>query len=285
MTDMTAGTRNFERFASRICEASEADLRAAIYADGPAPLRDTTLGLAADGPYRAFYAPFDWINTQADVVIVGLTPGRQQALDAVLVLRQALLQGQTLEQAAALAKYSASFKGGMRKLGAQLMDHFQIHQLLGLVTTADLFGSAQGRVHATSALRYPVLRHHGNYSGHAGMLDVPFMREMVETCLAPELAVLKNAWVIPFGTYAHRAVQHLANRGLVDEGRILGGILHPGGQQWNRYKVQLGMTTGAAIANVKGGLEVERRSRELHLTVQALLQQPPVAVRRPGAAA
>lgn len=96
---------------------------------------------------------------------------------------------------------------------------------------------------------------------------------MIEETLADELAVLPKAWLVPFGPNALRALEHLAAAGRVDETRILGGILHPSGQQWNRYNVQLGLVSGDAAHAVPGGADVLRRSAALHAKVTALLQQ------------
>lgn len=271
----SAALANLDRFASAIQSASEMELENAVNASALSYLRDDMLALGSEGPYRAFYAPFDWVNEKADIVIVGITPGRQQALDALRVLRQSLRSGHKLEEAARLAKNSASFKGGMRQLGARLMDHFEFHRLLGLPSTIELFGSAQGRVHYTSALRYPVLKNFANYSGDRNMLRRPMMRQMIENYLAAELASLPDAWIIPFGPNAQLAVDFLAGQGVVKESRILGGILHPGGQQWNRYNVQLDLTSGQAIARVAGGHEVFRRSQMLRAKVQSHLSGSP----------
>lgn len=64
--------------------------------------------------------------------------------------------------------------------------------------------------------------------------------------LAVQLAMLPKAWVVPFGPNALRALEHFAAIERLEGVCILGGLLHPGGQQWNRYNVQLGLVSGAA---------------------------------------
>lgn len=99
-------------------------IRRHIAADGPSPWRDDELGLVREGDYNAFFAPFDWINEQADIIIVGVTSGKQQALEVLLTFRAALAGGSSLDELAGQAKGAESFKGGIRSLGARLMDHF-----------------------------------------------------------------------------------------------------------------------------------------------------------------
>ncbi|KQT50581.1 hypothetical protein ASG52_07165 [Methylobacterium sp. Leaf456] len=259
-----------ERIMPILMSRSADEIARGIDAPGHSPLRDEVLALGREGRFSAFYAPFDWINEDADVVIVGATPGKRQAKDALLALRSTAMRGASVEEAAAVAKSTASF-AGMRDLGARLMDHLDLHQVFGLRTTADLFGCAAGRVHSTSVLRYPILDNGVNFSGDERIMARPLMRRMVEENLVPELARLPNAWIVPFGVNALLVLEDLAARGLVDGDRLLGGVLHPSGRQWNRYKVQLGITTGAAVQEVPGGAEVLRRSNLLRDKVRGIV--------------
>jgi hypothetical protein len=259
-----------DQFTSAILSSSEDIIETSIKADERTAFRDEILSLGREGAFSAFYAPFDWTNEDADIVIVGVTPGKQQALEALLTYRRALLAKHTQLEAARLAKGAASFKGGMRILGARLMDHFGLHKIFGLNTTYELFERASQRAHYTSALRYPVLKDYSNYSGDKSILKRRLMANMIYTCLAEELRRFPNAWVVPFGPTAHLALVALAARGIVDDDRILGGILHPGGQQWNRYNVQLDLVDEATAAGVPGGIEVRRRSAELRAKIKHL---------------
>jgi hypothetical protein len=236
-------------------------------------LRRNVLHLATSGRFEAFYAPFDWVNDKAEVVIVGVVPGLQQAAESLLALRSALASGKSPEDAARAVKDAASFKGAMRTLGARLMDHFELHRLFGLPTTRDLFGAAAGRAHYTSAIRYPVTKDGRNYSGDVHLMERPMLRSIVDAHLPRELGSLPAAWIVPFGPTAHRVIDAMAARGAVNPDRVLGGILHPGGQQWNRYNVQLGLVGEAAANEVPGGPDVLRRSAELRAKVAGLLQR------------
>lgn len=273
MSLLQASRALLERMRPVIERATEDEIRLAVTSEGPSVLRDEALGLIREGDYNAFFAPFDWINNEADIVIVGVTPGKQQALEALLSFRTALTAGGSLDEAARRAKTAASFKGGMRALGARLMDHFAMHRLFGLASTLDLFGDAAHRAHYTSVLPYPVLKKSGNYSGDSRIAARPFMRRMIEGSLADELAILAKAWLVPFGPNALRALEHLAAAGRIDETRVLGGLLHPGGQQWNRYNIQLDLVSGDAALAVPGGAEVLRRSATLRSKINALLRE------------
>ena len=55
------------------------------------------------------YAPFDHVNHDARVVIVGMTPGRFQAVNALVAARDALRNGATDERCSPDRKSSRKF--------------------------------------------------------------------------------------------------------------------------------------------------------------------------------
>ena len=60
--------------------------------------------LLSEGNLETFYAPFDYINTQARVTICGITPGYQQALIALNEARRQLQAGASLDEAKRIAR-------------------------------------------------------------------------------------------------------------------------------------------------------------------------------------
>ncbi|MGB3626838.1 MAG: hypothetical protein WA989_13470 [Henriciella sp.] len=103
------------------------------------------------------YAAFDHVTRTAKIVIVGITPGRQQMANALQECRRQLRSGAAADVALAAAKVHASFSGPMRANLVAMLDDIGVAQLLGLESTAALWGSASDLAHFTSALRYPVL--------------------------------------------------------------------------------------------------------------------------------
>ena len=244
---------------------------------------DQHFGRGRHGELGAFYSPFDWINTDADIVIVGITPGMRQAETALLQLRQKLLGSRLDDQAMASAlsdaKKAASFEGPMRSIAAQLMDHFGFNKLFNLETTAELFGTAANRAHYTSVYRYPVLKEKGhqwrNYSGGEDPKSRanPLLVRFVEEYLIPELDCFKRAWIVPFGPTPAAVLHDLGKRGIVDKARILSGLNHPSGEQWNRHNCQLDRVDHADCAKNVGCAKVQDRSRALRSRITELLGQ------------
>lgn len=272
MSITAAEKAKIEAVASFLIATPEHQIDTEIHRGGHSILRDDRLGLGYDGRLSSFYAPFEWVNDDADVVLVGITPGADQAVEALKVMRSALKRGDTPEIAAEKAKQAASFKGTMRTLGARLMDHLELNKVLGLSSTLELFGAKSHRAHYTSLMRNPVLKDSGNYSGDARLLTRPFTRELALSTLPSEIERLKEPWIIPFGVYAAAGVEEMVRLGLIDGTKVLAGILHPGGQQWNRYNIQLDVVSREEALKVPGGeavLEVTAALREKVKTILA----------------
>lgn len=186
------------------------------------------------------YAPFDYINFDARVVIVGITPGRRQMSNALSECRQQLRSGASQAEALAVAKVHASFSGPMRANLVAMLDHIGVAGLLGLDSTADLWGSAAGMVHFTSALRYPVFIDGKNYSGTPSMLRVPLLQDHLGTWLAEEMRQLPNALFVPLGPKVSEALAYLAPKVGIRENQVLTGLPHPSGASAERVAYFLG---------------------------------------------
>lgn len=195
-------------------------------------VRTTAFCIYEDRRIVAFYAPFDYLNQDARVALVGVTPGPTQMLESYEVVRDALQAGRSQEDALQTVKARASFKGMRRDL-ARWLDELGLAPVLGLRSCSELFGeSRRALLHTTSAVRYPVFVRRGdgslrNYSGTSPQFMAhPWLRGMVETTLANELSALASAIVVPLGA-ANSAVAHLCRLGAVDPARCLLGLPHP----------------------------------------------------------
>lgn len=186
-----------------------------------------------DRRLAAFYAPFDYLNHDARVALVGVTPGPTQMRASYEVARDALRAGHSDESALQTVKARASFKGMRRNL-ARWLDELGLAAALELESCSGLFeDSHRALLHTTSAVRYPVFvrsRRDGslrNYSGTSPQFGThPWLRAMVEITLAGELSALPAAIVVPLGA-ANSAVAHLCGLGAVDPAQCLLGLPHP----------------------------------------------------------
>lgn len=197
--------------------------------------------LSSEGKLQTFYAPFDHINTDARIVLCGITPGLQQASRALDEACRQLRQGASVEQAREAAKATASFAGPMRNKLVNMLDHVGVQTLLGIDSCARLFDTHRHLVHYTSALRYPVFIDGQNYSGGPAILSRSSLRHQVETHLVEEIRALGTKCLyVPLGPKVTDVFLHLQAKGLLNAEQLLDGLPHPSGANGERISYFLG---------------------------------------------
>jgi len=191
--------------------------------------------ICTEGKYQTFYAPFDYINVDAKVVIVGITPGLQQASNALIKAREVLLETGSIEEAKKQAKVYGSFSGPMRKNLTEMLDNIGLSELVGIRSTEDLFEEESHLVNFTSAIRYPVFENGKNFN------DKPIkLKEQLLAWFAEECEVLNDAIYIPLGPKVSEALEYVVQLGKLSPEQVLTGLPHPSGSNIERIKYFLG---------------------------------------------
>jgi hypothetical protein len=154
-----------------------------------------------------FYAPVDGpVNRNAQVFIVGLTPGLAQmaiAARTYLTYRERYANRPGLLRRAIRAH--AAFAGSMRTNLCTMLDAIGLPPFLGIASSSALFEKHLDMIDTTSTLLYPVFKGPAltNFSGVADLARVPLFRTMIERLLVPRLRAASDAVIIPL---ARRAV-------------------------------------------------------------------------------
>lgn len=208
----------------------------------------SALTLHAEGDLTVAWAPFDHVPPTARLAVVGITPGHQQAENALRAFRAALSAGLPPAEASRRAKLVGAFSGAMRSNLVAMLDHIGAHRVLGVTSCAEVFDPHRELVHLTSALRHPVFVGGKNYNGTPDMLRTPALRRMVETHLAAEARALPRALWLPLGPKPAAALRHLTARGILDPARILDGLPHPSGANGERVAYFLGRKPRGALS-------------------------------------
>lgn len=226
-------THLFERFAPVIRSLSREELEGI-------PSLSLKLRLAQDGPIEVYYVPFEYINANARVVIVGITPGRTQLINAVGELRKQLDRGASTVDALIAAKQVGAFSGSMRPNLIKMLDSVGINRWLGLPSCETLFDSDNGLVQTTSVLRNAVFVDGANYGGAPSMIRHPLLRRQVLEQFGEEARALSGAVFVPLGGKVTEALHFVADQGLLNRNRILDGLPHPSGENSERINYFLG---------------------------------------------
>ena len=191
--------------------------------------------LGTDGILSVVYAPFDYVNADARLALVGVTPGWTQMHASFVEARSGIDQGRDTEQILRRVKRVAAFSGSLRTNLVRMLDGIGIADALG-VDSSDLLltEECESLLHSTSAIRYPTFKAGKNYAGSGpsiakAPLLVPYLN-----LLAGELRAAKEAIVIPLGRAVETALRYLTNHDSIAERRCLFGFPHPSGANAHR---------------------------------------------------
>jgi len=182
-----------------------------------------------------YYAPTGYIDRQAEIALVGITPGWHQMEIAFRTAREKILKGLGRVAVCRHAKNAAAFSGSMRKNLLEMLDGIDIPSAIGIGFADDFFGQARRRVHSTSVLRYPVLVGGKNYTGHRPrILSHPLLKRHVDEDFCAEMQMIPNAFIIPLGKAVSEALEHLVTQGAISGDRCCFGFPHPSGANTHR---------------------------------------------------
>lgn len=209
------------------------------------------------------YAPLEYVNPRAKVVIVGITPGLTQLVNAVVELRRQLDAGMDREGCLRSAKTTGAFSGAMRPNLIDLLDAVGLQSALRISTCASLFGDAADLVQTTSVLRNPVFLRGGNYNGTPSMMTTPFLRAQLLDHFGQDVKNWGDAVFVPLGHRTAEALEFLAGEGLIARSRILDGLPHPSGANSERIAYFLGRKSRAALSTRTDPEKLDRNRERL----------------------
>lgn len=257
-------TTLFERYAPTIQSLTKFEL------DGGESLNEK-LRLASDHGVEVCYAPFEYINTQARIVIVGITPGRTQMLNAIREARKQLDNGATNEQSLLEAKKTAAFSGAMRPNLIALLDSVGLNSWLGLDSCEALFGASSNLVQTASVLRNPVFVNGENYNGTPNMTKHPVLKKMLVDYFGEDVKALPDAVFVPLGDKVADALQYLAAQGLLSKDRILEGLPHPSGANAERISYFLGKKAKHELSSKTNPAKIDLARASINARVLSLV--------------
>ena len=207
----------------------------AIMAVADADPKAPALRLWSEGRLAIYYAPFDWVNTQAEIMLVGICPGAHQASEALREARRCLRSECSFEETLRRADAVGSFSGPMRSNLVTMLDGIGVDEALGIDTTASLFDLHHELAAHVSAIDYPVFVDGENYRGASPRLTKhPTLAALVTACLGARVAMASEALVVPLGKAAGEAIEYLAARDLLARERCVLGFPHPSGANGHR---------------------------------------------------
>jgi hypothetical protein len=254
-----------QKFDDSILSLSDLDLSA-----GEMP---NSLLIGQEDSLSVYYAPLDWVNTHARVVVVGITPGKTQAINALQAYREARQSGEPMDEALRIGKQTGAFSGSLRGNLVSLLDHIRLNQWLGIDSCDTLFGthgSHNGLLHSTSVLQFPVFKNGDNYNGTPSIKSSALLRNQLQHS-ARILRQVPDALIIPLGPKVIDGLELLVRDGVIQDDRILKGLPHPSGANAERIKYFLGLKERSALSSKVNPDTLDRAKVEIKAKMDLLL--------------
>lgn len=185
-----------------------------------------------DADLTLYYAPHnEYINEQAKILIVGITPGWSQTLYAFQTAKNGIEQNLTDEEICFQCKMNSRFAGTMRKNLISMLDELNLQTCLNLPGCEALFLPENRLLHTTSLIKYPCFYKGKNYSGHTPAIsNTEILKRYIQTEFSEELHCLDNVrLIIPLGSAVERVFRELYREPFLRKHKILWGFPHPSG--------------------------------------------------------
>jgi len=184
-----------------------------------------------------YYTPFDYLNEEASVVLVGITPGLHQMKKAYQAVVESWSIGLEDEEILLEVKKKASFEGTMRRNLVTMLDDLGLAEHLGLTSTLELFGSASHLVYTTSILPHAVFFRQQNYNGsRPPILKTERLFHYVNQYFLQDILRIRDPLIIPLGVNVNRVIEYLINQNLLNIKNVIAGFPHPSGGNGHRQK-------------------------------------------------
>ena len=195
--------------------------------------------LGQEANLKMFYAPHnEFINKQAKIVIVGITPGWQQMKMAFMQFTKSLATHSSLDNCLYDAKVAARFSGTMRSNLIEMLDQCHLPSTLNVASSAHLFERNNLSLHTTSIIKYPVFIKEKNYTGHQPhAMDSPLLRHYIYRVFPEEMSNIRQpALVIPLGKAVEKLIFKLIEEQKLPNHHYVFGFPHPSGANGHRIK-------------------------------------------------
>ena len=254
----------FSRFAPIIKNLSQSELA------GSSTLFKK-LELVSTDKIQVCYAPFEYINSNAKIVIVGITPGRQQMLNAIREAKIQIDMGMNDFQVLKSSKSVGAFSGEIRNNLVGLLDYIGINTWLDIPSCSELFGDSASLVQTTSVLRNPVFLQGKDYNGTPKMTVNPVLRDQLLTHFVEDARTLPDAVFVPLGSKVTEALQYLADKGVLNSKQILDGLPHPSPQNIERIRYFMGKKNKDLLSKKTNGDAIDDARSSIINKVQTLI--------------
>jgi hypothetical protein len=163
------------------------------------------------------YAPFEYLNKEAKLILVGITPGGTQMNRALNAARVALLAGISVEDAVRRVKREGSFSGAMRPNIVATLNRLGYQRKLNISCVSRLWSDSDHLVQFCSLLKYPVFLKGKDYNGTPSPTRDADLQTMLLEQFVPDMQALPHALLVPLGDTVLETVMALKQQGHIPQ--------------------------------------------------------------------
>lgn len=194
------------------------------------------------------WAPFDYVNRNAKLVLIGVTPGPEQAFRSYVAVRSAIARGADPQAELASIKASSSFRGKVMEPNLMsILEHSGVAERAGIENIDRLWTDEAHKVHFTSTIRYPTFINGELFNNQINSLAHPELKRYVEGFLVEELlSVPDDAVIVALGSKGPKIVRHAAKVAGINQKRVV-ALPHPSGSASGAVRDFLSMTRTQSI--------------------------------------
>lgn len=188
------------------------------------------LSLGHQGRYDLQYIPFEHVNANARLVIVGITPGNNQLELAYSRAQQLLETGASVNEILIEIKKAGSFGGpAMKPNLLKLLRHFHFDKLLCIDDVTSLWAENAELLHSTSTVPHAAFKNGKMFAGTFDeIMASSLLKECFIDCFVPSAkAMNKDALFVGLGQCPQAALEWCVREGVLSRKQVLGSFCHP----------------------------------------------------------
>lgn len=186
--------------------------------------------LGKEGKYSLQYIPFEHVNHEAKLVIVGITPGNNQLDLAYQTAQELLKAGRPVGEILTEVKKAGAFGGkSMKPNLLKLLRHFQFEKLLGIDDVESLWGANAGLLHSTSVVPHAAFKDGERFNGSFDeIMASPLLEKCFLDCFVPSVReITEKALFVALGPCPQAALDWCIKEGALRKEQVLGSFCHP----------------------------------------------------------
>ena len=186
--------------------------------------------IGSEGRRHLYYIPFEFVNQDARLVMVGITPGNNQLSMAYKTARPLIARGVGEQEVLRTVKKEASFGGeGVRPNLLRMMKHFGFAKLLGVHSEESLWGENAGLMHTTSVVPHAAFLGDKMFAGSfEDVLGSKLFRTCFENHFVESIKTINsNAYYVGLGKTPAAALDWCVSKGVLKPKQVLGAFAHP----------------------------------------------------------